>query len=95
MNKPNSLTANRHLSTIKHMNRTAKNQLPIVVEKDEDGFYAVECPLFQGCYSQGKTLDQALKNIREAVILCLKEKENQLIWQSYRPQELSLHSIVL
>lgn len=77
------------------MNRTAKNQLPIVVEKDEDGFYAVECPLFQGCYSQGKTLDQALKNIREAVILCLKEKENQLIWQSYRPQELSLHSIVL
>jgi predicted RNase H-like HicB family nuclease len=28
-------------------------QLPILIEKDEDGFYAVECPVFSGCYSQG------------------------------------------
>lgn len=30
------------------------NQFPVFVEKDEDGFYVVECPLFSGCYSQGK-----------------------------------------
>ena len=38
-----------------------KVQLPVLVEKDEDGFFVVECPL-QGCYIQGKTLDEALKN---------------------------------
>ena len=43
------------------------HQLPIIIEKDEDGFYAVECPIFSGCYSQGKTIDDALKNIREVI----------------------------
>jgi len=37
------------------------SKFPIIVEKDESGFYVVECPLFRGCYSQGKTLDEALK----------------------------------
>lgn len=69
--------------------------LSIIVEKDEDGFYVVECPLFRGCYSQGKTLDEAIKNIREAITLCLEEKENQEILKSYNPQELSLHTITL
>ena len=44
-------------------------QLPILVEKDEDGVYVVECPLFDGCYSQGKTIDEAIKNIREVLSL--------------------------
>jgi predicted RNase H-like HicB family nuclease len=52
-------------------------QLPIFIEKDEDGFYVVECPVFSGCYSQGKTMDQAMKNIREVIDLCLEEKENK------------------
>lgn len=47
------------------------HQLPIVIEKDEDGFYVVECPVFSGCYSQGKTIDEALNNIREVIDLCL------------------------
>jgi predicted RNase H-like HicB family nuclease len=49
------------------------HQLPIFIEKDEDGFYVVECPVFSGCYSQGKTIDQALKNIREVIDLRLEE----------------------
>ena len=70
-------------------------QLPLFVEKDEDGFYLVECPLFDGCYSQGKTLDEALKNIREVIYLIIEEKNNQKILKSYRPRELSLHTIRL
>ena len=70
-------------------------QLPLFVEKDEDGFYVVECPLFEGCYSQGKTLDKALKNIREVISLILEEKESREVLRSYRPQELSLHTITL
>lgn len=70
-------------------------QLPLFVEKDEDGLYVVECPLFEGCYSQGETLDKALKNIREVITLVLEEKGNRDLLGSYRPKELSLHTITL
>ena len=29
--------------------------LPVIVEMGEDGFYVVECPILEGCYSQGET----------------------------------------
>ena len=75
---------------------TIKNKkFPVIIEKDEDGFYVVQCPIFSGCYTQGKTLDEALKNIREVIEICLEEKENRDLIKSYRPQELSLHTISL
>jgi len=79
------------------MDKHAKHhtQLPLFVEKDEDGFYVVECPLFGGCYSQGKTLDTALNNIREVIDLLLEEPENRNILRLYHPQELSLHTITV
>ena len=39
------------------------------VERDEDGMWVVECPSIPGCVSQGKTKQQALKNITEAIEL--------------------------
>ncbi len=69
--------------------------LPLFVEKDEDGFYIVECPVFEGCYTQGKTLDEAIRNIREVIELVLEERANQEILENYHPQELSLHTIAL
>ncbi len=66
---------------------------PVIIEKGDDGFYTVECSLFQGCYSQGKTIDSALKNIREVIELCLDEEENQKILHTYTPHEVSLHTI--
>jgi predicted RNase H-like HicB family nuclease len=69
--------------------------LPLIVEKDEDSFYVVECPILEGCYSQGKTIDEALQNIREVIELVLEEKRNQEILKSYRQREISLHTITL
>lgn len=69
--------------------------LPVFVEKDEDGFYVVECPLFKGCFTQGKTMDEALKNIREVIELIIEEKDAKKILSNYKPKELSLHSITL
>lgn len=66
-----------------------KHLLPIIIEKDEDGFYVVECSIFKSCYSQGKTMDEALKNIKEVISLCLEEKENKEILKNYRPEEIS------
>lgn len=68
-------------------------KFPLFVEKDEDGFYVVECPLFRACYTQGKTLDEALKNIKEVIEMLLEEKQNKEIAESYQPEELSLHTI--
>ncbi len=39
---------------------------PVVLIKSEEG-YAVGCPALPGCWSQGATEEEALKNIREAI----------------------------
>lgn len=83
------------MARLRRISRQNQTQLPLYVEKDEDGFYVVECPLFEGCYTQGKTLDQALKNIREVIALILEEKESRKILHSYRPREISLHTITV
>ena len=70
-----------------------KVQLPIIIEKDEDGFYVVECPVFSGCYTQGKTIDEALKNIKEVISLCLEEKGNKEALNNFHPQEISFHTL--
>jgi len=69
--------------------------LPLFIEKDKDGFYVVECPILEGCYAQGKTIDEALKNIREVIEMILEEKETQEILKFYRPSEISLHTITI
>lgn len=48
---------------------------PVIVRSDEvSGGYWVECPTFQGCYSQGKTIDESLENIKEAISMCVQEE---------------------
>jgi len=47
--------------------------LPIIVELDEDNVYIVSCPLFKGCHSSGKTIEEAIDNIREVIEMCLEE----------------------
>jgi len=69
--------------------------LPLFIEKDEDGFYVAECPILEGCYTQGKTIDEVLKNIREVIEMILEEKEAQEALKSYRPSEMGLHTITL
>ena len=39
----------------------------VVLEKDEDGWIVAECPSLPGCVSQGKTQNEALENIKEAI----------------------------
>ena len=68
-------------------------QLPIILERDEDGVYVAECPLFDGCYSQGQTIDEAMRNIREVVALAVAEKEGREFLRSYSPRELGFHTL--
>ena len=44
----------------------------VTVDRDEDGAWVVECPSIPGCVSQGKTKEEALESIKEAIKLCLQ-----------------------
>ncbi len=39
----------------------------IIVQQDEDGYFVTECPTLPGCISQGKTREEALENIQDAI----------------------------
>ena len=39
----------------------------ILLEQDEDGMYVAECPALPGCVSQGKTRQEAVDNIKDAI----------------------------
>ena len=47
----------------------------VVIEKDQDGFFVGEVPQLKGCYSQGRSLDELLVNIKEVIEMCLEEQE--------------------
>ena len=50
----------------------------VFLEPDMDyGGYTVVCPSLPGCYSQGKTVSEALANIREAIELCLEDMDSR------------------
>jgi predicted RNase H-like HicB family nuclease len=46
----------------------------VTLERDETGTVVAECPAIPGCVSQGKTEDEALANIREAIQACLEAR---------------------
>ena len=39
----------------------------VIIHKAEEGGYWAEVPALPGCYSQGETVEEALKNVREAI----------------------------
>ncbi len=42
-------------------------QFVVTLTLGEDGFIVAECPSLPGCVSQGKTKEEALQNIKEAI----------------------------
>ncbi len=48
----------------------------VLIEQDEDGVFVGKVPELRGCVSQGDTLDELMKNIREAIELCLEVKND-------------------
>lgn len=50
-----------------------KYTLPVVIEKDSDGYYAF-CPALQGCYTQGDSYEEVIANIEEAIKLHIEDR---------------------
>lgn len=45
----------------------------VVIEKDKDGYYAFS-PELQGCYTQGRTYEETLRNIKDAITLHVEDR---------------------
>ena len=59
----------------------------------EDGGYSVSCPAISGCHSQGDTEEEALDNIREAILGCLEvlnERANEKAHEDSRILEVAV-----
>jgi len=49
-------------------------KLIVTLERDETGMIVVECPAIPGCISQGRTEEEALANIQEAIQGCIEAR---------------------
>ncbi|OQX20955.1 MAG: hypothetical protein BWK75_04220 [Candidatus Altiarchaeales archaeon A3] len=54
-----------------------KRKYVIVIEKDEDGVYIGSVPTLPGCHSYGETMDELIKNMKEAIELCVEVLESE------------------
>jgi predicted RNase H-like HicB family nuclease len=57
-------------TTLFTMKKKLKNFTVVIVK--EDDYYVGSVPALKGCHTQGKTIDELLKNVKEAIELCLE-----------------------
>lgn len=50
-----------------------KGEFSVIIEKDSEGNYVAAVPSLRGCHTRGRSLDQVIDRIREAIRLCLDE----------------------
>lgn len=50
-------------------------KIKVILEQGEDGYFVAYCPSLKSCWSQGRTEEETLKNIREAIELYLEPDE--------------------
>ncbi|MDO8627667.1 MAG: type II toxin-antitoxin system HicB family antitoxin [Candidatus Diapherotrites archaeon] len=58
-----------------------KRKFTVIIEKDETGYLVADVPELEACHTQGRTMDELIKNIKEVIQLCLEEKG-----KSYKPE---------
>lgn len=58
-------------------------QLQVIIKPGMDGWFVAEVPSLPGCISQGKTEEEALENIREAIELYLEPDEEDYILSEF------------
>ena len=64
--------------------------IKILIEKGEDDYFVASVPSLKGCWSQGKTREEALINIREAIELYLEPDEIESVGKERELVELAI-----
>jgi len=63
-------------------------KVSVVIEKDEYGYYAY-CPEFEGCQTQGDSIEEVIANIKEAIELYLETLSEDEIKESMSKEILT------
>jgi len=63
----------------------------ITIFQDEDGMFIAECPSIPGCVSQGKTEQEAEKNIQEAIRECLEVRAEKGMPLTVTTRQIEVH----
>ena len=50
----------------------------VIIEQDEDGIFVASVPEIDGCYTQGKTIQEVLERIKEAIEVCLEADKEKI-----------------
>ncbi|HJZ04644.1 MAG TPA: type II toxin-antitoxin system HicB family antitoxin [Patescibacteria group bacterium] len=66
-------------------------KLLITLFQDEDGMFIAECPSIPGCVSQGKTEQEAEKNIQEAIKECLEVRAEKGMPLTVTTRQVEVH----
>lgn len=59
--------------------------IKVLVEPGEDGYFVAHVPSLKSCWAQGKTKEEALENIREAIDLYLDPEPTETSQSSRLP----------
>jgi predicted RNase H-like HicB family nuclease len=65
-------------------------KLHVIVEKDETGYYVAEVPALPGCFSQGKTHEEAIANFKEPIEGWLEVMESKQSFDATRLVEVAV-----
>jgi len=65
-------------------------KIKVTIEEGEDGYFVAHCSSLKSCWSQGKTEEEALKNIREAIELYLEPDEELVEDESHKVYEVAV-----
>lgn len=65
----------------------------VIFERSEDGWVVAECPALPGCVSQGRDEEEAIENIKEAIVAWLWAEDQKSV--AALPEEKTKHSIVV
>ncbi|MGH7792895.1 MAG: type II toxin-antitoxin system HicB family antitoxin [Thermodesulfobacteriota bacterium] len=63
----------------------------ITIFQDEDGMFIAECPSIPGCVSQGKTEQEAERNIQKAIKVCLEVRAEKGMPLTVRTRQVEVH----
>ena len=73
-------------------------KLKVIIERDESEYFVAEVPAMPGCYSQGKTIEEAKQNIREAIegwIEVMNEKADLKTQNSWKSKKYEICEVTV
>jgi len=69
-----------------------KAKLSVICKKQSNDSYFAMCPELKSCYTQGDTYEEALENLRELVIISIKENLDELLENDIFLDRISIYS---